>query len=407
VYLYGFLVDAAEPTDLGGGPIFGTGTIPGVLASFDKSGDLRWTRMINGPSIGNLACDAAGNVFFLGSHREEVRLEGTGAFIPATGGESDGLVLKYDTLGVFAWLRTLSSPLRDLVTDGAVDAARNLYVVGLIGGPTDFGGTRLDPGAPKIFLASYAEGGALRYARNLGGVNGGTGRLAVTSDGNAYVTTDIGTGPADFGGGEIEVTRPGIFVARYLPTGTYRWANVYYRDAMLRSDNIAAGPDGETYVAGEFEGSIDFGGERLVEEGRKAGFIMSLDRDGYHRWSRMVVESSDFFLFDDAIVGRDGNLYTLATMQGSADFGGGLDPVPEQESVMIASHASNGAFRWSYHFGPELDSRRGALALDPDLRVLFTAKVFSWTEPVDLLGIVLEPLGTDGAASCLVSFRQE
>jgi hypothetical protein len=91
------------------------------------------------------------------------------------------------------------------------------------------------------------------------------------------------------------------------------------------------GPDGATYVAGTYAGSIEVGGATFTSTGKDDVFIARRERDGRVSWARSVgslsAESGPHLTFDD------GHLKLVATTRGDVDCGAG--PLGKWNSEMF------------------------------------------------------------------------
>jgi hypothetical protein len=81
------------------------------------------------------------------------------------------------------------------------------------------------------------------------------------------------------------------------------------------------GPDGETYIAGTYAGSIVVGGSTFTSTGKDDVFIARRESNGDVSWARSVgslsSESGPHLTFDD------GRLKLVATTRGDVDCGAG------------------------------------------------------------------------------------
>jgi hypothetical protein len=101
------------------------GGVDAFIRSYDRYGDLRWTRQF-GTSTGDIASgiavDANGNVFVTGS--TQGALEGTQA------GEADSFVRSYDRDGGLRWTRQFGTSAGDVGYGVSTDANGHVYATG-------------------------------------------------------------------------------------------------------------------------------------------------------------------------------------------------------------------------------------------------------------------------------------
>ncbi len=125
--------------------------------------------------------------------------------------------------------------------------------------------TLVSAGGDDVFVARYAPDGTLVSARRAGGTSLDYGLgVAPLPDGGVVVTGSYQSA-ATFGPGEAnETTLPmGLynngFVARFAYDGDLVWVRAATGTGELLSQDVAALPDGTTWVTGAFGGSATFG----------------------------------------------------------------------------------------------------------------------------------------------------
>ncbi|MBF9221467.1 T9SS type A sorting domain-containing protein [Hymenobacter ruricola] len=122
------------------------------------------------------------------------------------------------------------------LAEGAVDAAGNFYEVGRFTGSTVVDGVPLvSRGNYDAFLAKYTPTGTLAWVRQIGGsAYEDAIDVAVDAAGNAYVAGEF-SGSVDFGGVVLSTgsafSTQG-FVARYSPQGTALWVKACYSTGL-------------------------------------------------------------------------------------------------------------------------------------------------------------------------------
>jgi hypothetical protein len=151
-------------------------------------------------------------------------------------------------------------------------------------------------------------------------------------------------------------------------------------------------------VSGRVEGAVDFGGGELAGPG---GFIVKLDSEGNHIWSRVVtsIDPSGHHFWGVA-ADADGNTVLTGYVVGNVDFGDGT--TTGAHSIVVAKYDAGGAPLWSRRIGNATE--RGLLyaydiATDPAGNAIVTGTVRT---PVDFGGGVLSPQG--GADILLAKF---
>ncbi len=231
-----------------------------------------------------------------------------------------------DTAGgpVSAWPRALGGPDRETALGIAVDGQGSSYVTGHFQGSTAFGTIPLaGSGLTDVFVAKLDRQGQVLWARAFGGPGADEGRaIAVDSTGSVVATgAFFGTVDFDPGPGRTELTSAGssdAFLLRLTPDGDLAWARRLggkLGDAGMR---VAAGSQGETWVAGSFQGST----ELFDSAGKTDAFLARFDAAGALTWARRIGGFKD----DDArgvAAGRNGEVWVAGNFEETAGIGPG------------------------------------------------------------------------------------
>ena len=159
-----------------------------------------------------------------------------------------------------------------------------------------------------------------------------------------------------------------LLMTRIDPTnGSIRWANTFPVDQGTASDTspsdfraLDVDDAGNIYAYATCQGDFSLGGDDIgATAGDTVVFIGSWDGSGRHRWSRSVGENLDAqrYLADPGagLVHADGLIvFTAGVLPGSAttDLGAGALLVkPDEDNVVAALRAEDGAFVWGRLFG--------------------------------------------------------
>jgi subtilisin-like proprotein convertase family protein len=290
------------------------------------------------------------------------------------------------------WLFGLGGTAADTGQRSVVDAAGNIYVVG------DFSSDKVDfdpgPGTFNLsnphgdyegFLAKYDPSGTFLWARSIGGVGDDiTWRAVLDSSGNVWAIGWLGS-TIDFGGG-ITASGGGTWVAEFAPdTGTALWAAGF----NVNATEITADTAGNVYIAGGFNGTVDFdpgpGVANLTSGTSQAVFLLSLGPSGVYRTAWRVGGFSASTLAVDS-----GSVYVAGSFAGSDDFDPGpgtwkLTSVKGSYDIFFARYTTGGALNWAHSVGGPSDDpssfHRGIFALDATTLTL--AEEFKGTADFD------------------------
>jgi hypothetical protein len=310
----------------------------------------------------DLTVDDLGNSYLVGSFRGTADFDpGPGVFILTSAGQADSFVVRLDAVGRLVWARSFGGTNSDLTTGVAVDAARNVYVVGSFFGTVDF-----DPGAGSFPLTSAGvrDGyivkldavGNLVWARQLAGIDSlGIESIAVDRGGNVCVVGHFqGTADLDPGPGFAPRTSAGdddAFVVKLDTDGTFASAGSIGGSAQ----DVAAAVDdaGAAYVAGRFQFTADFdpgpGEVSLTSTGAGDNFMAKIDAGGTLDWARSFGNGD---VTVDVTVDRAGNAYAAGSYSAAEDF----DPGPgvavlTDSGAYLVKFDTDGNFGWAGSFG--------------------------------------------------------
>ncbi|MGQ0826468.1 MAG: SBBP repeat-containing protein [Actinomycetota bacterium] len=136
-------------------------------------------------------------------------------------------------------------------------------------------------------------GGVYRWSRAFGGSTFGDDvtirDVAAAPDGDAIVVGDF-SGTVNFGSGARTASGArDIFAARFSAAGALDWVRQYGGAASDFASAVAVGPGGEAYIGGGFAGTVNFGGHVISSPTpNRTGMVFKLASDGTVPWARVV-----------------------------------------------------------------------------------------------------------------------
>ncbi|MFT3770294.1 MAG: nucleotide-binding protein [Minicystis sp.] len=300
-----------------------------------------------------LAVDPTGGAVVTGD------LDGTADFgggALTTAGSSDVFLAKLDANGAHVWSKKFGNATLQSGQGVAVDAMGNVVITGYFQGSVTFGTTALTTaGGADIFVAKFNAAGAHVWSKKFGSATDDQLGLAVAVDpsGNVLLTGAL-VGAFAFGGATL--TSAGgsdVFVAKLDgATGNHVWSK-RFGDAGLAQQGraIAADAMGNVIVAGDFNGTIDFGGGALTSAGGSDAFVAKLDAAaGNHVWSKRFGDGA-FQIAHGVAADATGNVVVVGDFAGDVDFGGGAIPSKGNTDAFVALFDPAGAHLASAGFG--------------------------------------------------------
>ncbi len=335
-------------TTIGTNVLVSSGLFDAYIAKVSPSGSVLWARTVGGTgdeSGFGVAAVANGDVFFCG------RFQNTASFGTTNltaSGVGDLFLARYDRNGNLIWARKAGGAGDDAAYAVAADAAGNAYVSGEFNGTTDLGGIQFVSGsAPgNGFVAKYGPTGALVWASALGGTGTPTARK-IRLDGatNVYVAGSFQ--------GTVQFVTPFLssagsddaYVLKLNSAGAAQWAQQFGAGGSDAISALDLGLDGSVHVAGNFRGSVAFGTNTLNNVGGADVFTAKLDPAGNVLWARQAGGGGT----DGASsVGVDaqGNVFVAGSFNNAATFSATPLANSGASDLFVVHYDANGIQRW-------------------------------------------------------------
>ena len=345
------------------------GTDPRVNQFTDPT--YRWGAVLGGnlDDLGRAAAvDGQGNVYLTGHFSGSVDFDPTAGVDQHTAqGGKDIFVTKLNADGSYGWTATLGGSGDDAGRAIGIDASGHVYVAGLFHDTVDFDpttGVALQAAngvTAGAFLLKLNGDGSYAWVRTISGSSDAwAAGVALDASGNVYISGAF-TSAMDFGAGNpADVHSPvggsDAFVTKLDTNGGYQWSRTFGGAANDEAVGVATTAEGGLYLAGYFNGTVDFDPTAAVNELTSAGsadaYLTKLAAvDGGYLWTR-------------AFGGADNDYaYSVATdASGAAYVGGWFFGAMQVGAAAVATSAgdadgylsrwnANGDFAWVRSFG--------------------------------------------------------
>lgn len=164
------------------------------------------------------------------------------------------------------------------------------------------------------------------WARRLGAwSNDAWNGLVTDALGNSYVVGEFG-GTIALPGNTLQSNGSlDVMLAKYGPAGDLIWIRTFGGPALDRGAAVALGPNGELAITGQFMGTVQFGTQTLVTQGGTQDvFVLRLSPvDGSVLWARQGGSADGVDQPNGISVGPDGDVVVTGEFRGTAVFDAG------------------------------------------------------------------------------------
>ncbi len=291
-------------------------TLGAFVAKYDRTGNLLWVRQplgTNSDAVGVVA-DTWGNCYITGEFAGYTNtIAGTTLSNASSNyyGPGSSFIIKYDANGNALWA-TQAGP-GSWSIGAASDTNGNLYVEGAFTSPMiQFGGTIFSNGLPTnsqsyyLFLVKYDASGNVLWAQR-GGPAYDSFCMATDSTGNSYIAGNS-SGAVNFGGISLSNANTQLDLAKYDSNGNAVW--VQQASGAVPS-GLAVDEAGNSYLTGFIDSTnAQFGNIILVNTNTGWGqFIAKHDPQGNTIWAvETETPNSDDIVYG-LTVDKPGNCY--------------------------------------------------------------------------------------------------
>ncbi|HWE38909.1 MAG TPA: SBBP repeat-containing protein [Isosphaeraceae bacterium] len=269
---------------VGGTTLRSVGGTDAFAARLNASGGVLWATSAGGSATDQanaVAVDGTGDVFVTGRFTGQATVANRTLSAPSAS-YYNGFLAEYSAAGAPVYATGFGGSSYSQGLAVAVDASGNAYVGGSDYYAATIGGTTLPYGGSYDgFVAKFAPGGGVAWAKGLGGpgiemVRG----VAVDGSGNVYITGEYGNG-AKVGGATLSTSGyEGVLVARLSSAGAVAWAKGFGAAGTDFGSAIAFDPTGGVVVAGQYQNAVPFGTTTLTSAGNSDAFVLRLDTSG-------------------------------------------------------------------------------------------------------------------------------
>lgn len=276
--------------------LYGLGGPDAFIGKYTPDGQQLWIRAISGPSedlARGVTTDHLGNIFVTGHFTTSAffLLNETDTVELVSEGRQDVFIAKYDASGELLWARRAGGTEDDTGADIVWHQDGKLLVSGGFQGRATFANvSMLATGLTDIFLLSLdGNGNALWVKRGGGPQHDVAASVAYDKvSGNIYITGDF-FGSAVFGTTTIYAAGSSdMYLAKYDLTGELLWVTGNGSTNLDVATKVGCDLQGHVYVAGQYQGTTEFGSYTVTSRGYNDVFVAKFDGNGNVVWLRSM-----------------------------------------------------------------------------------------------------------------------
>ncbi len=319
-----------------------------IIGSFNLCAQTyEWTETaggIYGDAVKSIATDQAGNVYYTGYFTSNFDFNGSAAVdLQINAGDFDFFVVKKDASGNYLWCKTFGNANSNRAYSINVDVLGNIIIGGSFQNSMDFdlsagSAIRTPVGLYDGFVLKLDNNGNFIWVKTFGGAGSSVWPLSIQSDGNGNIFSagfyqnaaiDIdpsaNTATLPFYGGVQD-----IYVQKLDVNGNYIWSASAGGTGVDRANSLALDNNGNSYVAGCFQNTVDFNtgvGVNNQTASSDDGFLLKLDANGNYVNCVTSAGAGTEQFTSLAYSSSDNNLVLAGYFTGTLDFnyGAGTD----------------------------------------------------------------------------------
>ncbi len=275
--------------NFGGSNLVSAGDYDLFVAKFNGGGGHLWSKRfgdINWNDGNAVGIDANFNVYAAGHFNGTFSFGG-----PNVSGTVDVYLVKFDPAGNWVWSKDFGDNFGQYCNSLAVDKNANVFITGYMDGTVNFGGTNLT-GTGDCFLAKFNTAGTHQWSKRFGlDASPQDGRGVDVDSGGNVVLAGHFVGQVDFGGGPLLFQGiTDLFLAKFNGAGDHMWSRPFGNSLNQQIPVVTVDYDDSIVYAGQFDGSLNFGGTTLVSAGGTDAYVAKLGGDTFEPKITSIVD---------------------------------------------------------------------------------------------------------------------
>ena len=268
----------------------------------------------------------------------------------------------------FRWAAQAGGNDYDAGEDVAVDAANNVYMVGIFNQTADFDPgagtyTMTSAGAQDVYVMKLDSNKNFKWGVRVGGTQQDFAYSIAVNGNSVYLCGNFrGTVDFDPGPGVNNLVSAGgsdVFVLKLDTASNFIWAQQLGGTGNDLAENLTIDNAGNILIAGEFQSTVDFdpgaGTQYITSSGSADAYVLKLDSNGGYIWAGRFGNSPGQFAYSIATDAANA-VYVTGEFYGTTDFDPGatvhnMTASGFNANIYVLKWSAAGDFIWSANMG--------------------------------------------------------
>ncbi|MDD1444191.1 SBBP repeat-containing protein, partial [Dolichospermum sp. ST_sed3] len=290
----------------------------------------------------SIACDINGNIYIIGDFENTVDFNfTTGIDNYNSLGLGDIYITKINSNYTYGWTRSFMGSATEEGFSVSIDNNNDILFLGKFGKNVDLDPTsgsyltNLSDGGAKIAISKFSIDGLMIFTTFAVGWNYvNKNKIFSDKNNNIYIIGNFDV-EFDFCPGintDIHIPLGGldIYIMKLTSDGNYGWTKTIGGTGDDFCNDAAFDKDGNLYITGSFQGTVDFNPDAGVDNKTSLGgsdiYVTKFNPDGSYAWTK-TIGNADNESANSIAVNSKGYIYITGSYTGTVDFdpGAGTD----------------------------------------------------------------------------------
>ncbi|MCB9642946.1 MAG: hypothetical protein H6728_07700 [Myxococcales bacterium] len=326
-----------------------------------------WSLSIGGTGIEHLydiKSASNGDIYLAGSFSGTFSFNGQTLM---SSGSTDAFVIKLASDQTLLWAKSFGGSGNDNAKSLVITNQGKLYVIGTFEQSFQVAGTTASSEGKKdvFWLEMNASDGSINWFKQGGGVEDDEGdSLAIDNNGALYLAGTFQK-QATFDGKSLQADQfKDIFLMKTNGLGKPQWLRQVSSPANNENPRVLVTQDQDPILLGGIRAKATIAGTSLTAQ-KVDIFVARWSPQGTLRWAKQAGGSNDDYV-TSAVGLQDGSVLLAGHFKQTAKFGShSLTATGTSTDIFIAHITKNGGFSWAERFGDDGREEVGAIVESP------------------------------------------